>query len=145
MSDCLNTFQNYLQGRSLPDTRDPIKIAEFIQEVGKANGVKTPTRTGLIILAKTCLNRSGGYSESRPGSELKKMLSWFHTTGSCGCDDMAKKMDSWGPEGCQRNIDGIVDHLENAAKERLRIPIHRSVLKCLVHTAIRRSQKLAKA
>lgn len=31
--------------------------------------------------------------------------------GKCGCKDMSKKMDHWGPDGCERKSDTIVAHL----------------------------------
>ena len=31
--------------------------------------------------------------------------------GGCGCKDMAKKMDHWGPDGCETRSATIVAHL----------------------------------
>jgi hypothetical protein len=55
---------------------------------------------------------------------------------------MARQMNSWGPDGCERCLDKIVDHLEKEAKKRkLPIPFRRTLARLLVKRAIRLARK----
>ena len=47
------------------------------------------------------------------GTELAKLIpDWaIQFKDGCGCKDMEKKMNKWGPEGCQNRADSIVRHL----------------------------------
>ena len=47
------------------------------------------------------------------GTELSKLIpSWaVQFKKGCGCKDMQKKMDRWGPDGCEAREDEIVAHL----------------------------------
>lgn len=52
---------------------------------------------------------------SGPGTTLKKTLSWFHTSSSCGCEERAAIMDAWGVDGCRENIRTILFWLRDSA------------------------------
>ena len=52
-----------------------------------------------------------------PGTELHKIIPKFLESGGCGCRDMAKKMNFWGPEKCDIRRDHIVDYLVKKGKE----------------------------
>ena len=77
-----------------------------------------------------------------PGSELKKMLTWFaRPSTSCDCESHAETMNDWGAAGCRENIDTILDWLMEEAQER-GLPhgrFTRVIASSLVDTAIRRS------
>ena len=47
------------------------------------------------------------------GCEMSKMIpDWaVQFKGRCGCKDMERKMDHWGPDGCERRSSIIVAHL----------------------------------
>ncbi len=47
------------------------------------------------------------------GTELSKLIpAWaVSMKDGCGCRDMAKKMDRWGVDGCERRRARIVSHL----------------------------------
>ena len=47
------------------------------------------------------------------GTELAKQIpDWaVQFKGGCGCKDMQKKMDKWGPDGCYERRNMIVAHL----------------------------------
>jgi len=47
------------------------------------------------------------------GTELSKLIpAWaVSMKEGCGCKDMAKKMDRWGVDGCERRRASIVRHL----------------------------------
>ena len=47
------------------------------------------------------------------GTELAKQIpEWaVQFKGGCGCKDMQKKMDKWGPDGCYARRNQIVAHL----------------------------------
>lgn len=78
-----------------------------------------------------------------PGTELKKILSWFGTTSDCGCDHRAASMDEWGVPGCERHFDEIVEWLVGEAKQR-GLPL--SIFHELVaRKAVRRAINNAKA
>ena len=79
-----------------------------------------------------------------PGNELKKMLAWFaRPSDSCKCETRADTMNDWGPEGCRRNLDTIVEWLLEEAELR-GLPsgkFTRIIAKSLVITAIRRFER----
>lgn len=52
-----------------------------------------------------------------PGTELTNILDWwgYHDNGKCGCQQFAAKMNSWGPDECERRMVEIIDHLQDAA------------------------------
>ncbi len=52
-------------------------------------------------------------SSEQVGTELSKLIpDWaLQFKGKCGCKDMQKKMDRWGPDGCEKRRDQIVAHL----------------------------------
>ena len=52
-----------------------------------------------------------------PGTELHKIIPKFLESDGCGCRDMAKKMNFWGPEKCDIQRDHIVDYLVKKGKE----------------------------
>lgn len=55
-----------------------------------------------------------------PGTELKKLISWFGFKGDngCGCSEHAAKMDHLGPQWCKDNIDTIVGWMVESAKKK---------------------------
>lgn len=65
----------------------------------------------LVASGKPTLLEAG----SGPGTTLKKTLSWFHTSNSCGCEERAAIMDAWGVEGCKENIRIILHWLRDSA------------------------------
>lgn len=55
-----------------------------------------------------------------PGTELKKILAslGIHDSVGCGCENMLRKMNAWGPAGCRTHRQEIIDHLREKARER---------------------------
>lgn len=53
------------------------------------------------------------------GTELSKLIpAWaVSMKDGCGCKDMAKKMDRWGVEGCERRRARIVNHLTSQTEK----------------------------
>ncbi len=86
----------------------------------------------------TSVPRSAG----GPGTELKKILSWFgiRDRGGCGCTDRARRMDQWGSRGCRQNLDTILDWLQGEARRR-GIPYVRCVARLAVLSAISRAER----
>lgn len=82
---------------------------------------------------------------SGPGSILAEMLKGMGLAPveSCKCKGRARKMDEWGPDGCERHIEEIVDWLEEEAQKR-KLPFMKWPAKTLVRVAIRRSRKAQK-
>jgi len=79
-----------------------------------------------------------------PGTELKRILLAFgiKAASGCNCAGMARQMDGWGPGGCEKRLEKIVDHLEKEAKRRkLPIPFRRTLARLLVRRAIRLARK----
>lgn len=76
------------------------------------------------------------------GTELKSLLGSFgiRSTGKCGCDAMAQRMNSWGPAKSLENIEQIVDVMQKTAKSR-RLPFLRAAAKKLVQIACRRAAR----
>ena len=77
---------------------------------------------------------------SGPGTELKKILSWFAVdTPTCECLSRARLMNTWGPQGCRDNISTILMWLQEEALNR-QIPFVKVVAKQLVLLAISRAE-----
>jgi hypothetical protein len=85
-----------------------------------------------------------------PGTELKRIIAawqkrfkWFDLSPrkGCQCEAMATWMDRLGPDGCEKNIDKILDKLEEEARKRkLTVPFRRLMAKKMVRRAIRLSR-----
>ncbi len=79
-----------------------------------------------------------------PGSELKKMLTWFaRPSESCSCETRAATMNDWGVAGCRENLDTIIEWLIEEAQIR-GLPhgkFTRVVARQLVLTAIRKHER----
>lgn len=76
---------------------------------------------------------------SGPGTELKKLISWFPVpkkTGCRSCRSLEIKMNNWGPEKCEQKIGYITRKLHVAAMRR-NIPFSESLAKVLIRKAIR--------
>lgn len=77
-----------------------------------------------------------------PGTELKKILSWFaKDRPGCKCRDREWRMNAWGVEGCRRKVDTIVDWISSEAllRNRAAALIPKAAFRQLVNLAIRRA------
>jgi len=52
-----------------------------------------------------------------PGTELHKIIPKFLESEGCSCRDMAKKMNTWGPDTCEKNREYLVDYLVQKGKD----------------------------
>lgn len=79
-----------------------------------------------------------------PGSELKRMLSWFaQPEEGCNCETHAETMNQWGADDCRRHLDEIVGWLIEEAEAR-GLPHGRftqKIARNLVVTAISRFER----
>lgn len=77
-----------------------------------------------------------------PGTYLKAMFSWFflNPTADCPCEQHAKQMDDWGPDGCLENLDTIVGWIREEAEKR-RLPFSEKVVRRLVKICIWRARR----
>lgn len=81
-----------------------------------------------------------------PGTELKKLISWFPVPRkkNCrSCRSLEIKMNRWGAEKCLEKMDYICKKLAIAAKRR-KLPYSRSLAEKLVRKAIRNATKETK-
>jgi hypothetical protein len=86
-----------------------------------------------------------------PGTHLSRLIARFQRVlpwldmqphEGCGCDDTARWMDQLGPDGCEDNLDQIVDRLEEEATNReIKFPFRRTAAKQMTQWAIRRARK----
>lgn len=84
-----------------------------------------------------------------PGTELKAMLAaWLRirSDSGCKCDEMAARMDHWGPDETERHIDEIVEHMrqEHARRHadgRTRLPWVEAGARQLVLLACKRARQ----
>jgi hypothetical protein len=81
------------------------------------------------------------YSDG-PGTELQKLISWFysHENKRCKCATRIAKMNAWGPDKCEENMDTILRWLKHSAKINSVIYVE-SAVRLLVQLAIRRARK----
>ena len=58
--------------------------------------------------------------KGKPGTELKRILSGFGITETktCQCAAIATMMDAWGPDECEKHLDGLVAVLSEQATQR---------------------------
>jgi hypothetical protein len=73
-----------------------------------------------------------------PGTELKKLISWFPVPKktNCGsCSRMEAKMNAWGQDKCREKMPYILAKLRIAAKRR-GLPFSERLVKLLVEKAI---------
>ncbi len=79
-----------------------------------------------------------------PGTELKKLLSWFaKPTKSCNCNSHAVVMNRWGPAGCKKRKDVIAGWLVEEMQSR-RVPVNaatKAALNAMVSLAIKKAEK----
>ena len=86
---------------------------------------------------------SGHHIQCGPGCQLRKTLSWFvRDDGKCGCTEYAAQMDAWGPDGCFRRIEEIVEHLRGAA-EKKGLPFIATAARIMVGRAIEAARAAA--
>ena len=87
-----------------------------------------PTRPGSFTCERTIICCEPGVAATKaieaktmsgPGTELKALIPNLFKKKGCGCNDYAKKMDAWGPDGCEQRFDSIVAHLMQQAKQHL--------------------------
>lgn len=75
-----------------------------------------------------------------PGTELKKMLSWFvKPVPTCSCHARIIQMNQWGPNGCEERIETILDWLQESAHQS-KIPFVRFAVRLLVFQAIKNAR-----
>lgn len=75
-----------------------------------------------------------------PGTELKKILSWFvKPVPTCSCHARIIQMNQWGPDGCEQRIETILDWLQESAKQS-GIPFVRFAVRLLVFQAIKNAR-----
>jgi hypothetical protein len=77
-----------------------------------------------------------------PGSELKKILSWFGITDikGCPCRDHARTMDRWGPDVCEEQMPKILRWLKQESRRR-NLPFNAWLADKVVRLAIRRARE----
>ena len=78
-----------------------------------------------------------------PGTILKDLMSAFRIRACWGCLDLAGKMDTWGPDGCEENFQYIVDAMEANAQQRKWyrfIPFAEMGIAAIVRAAIAQSR-----
>lgn len=81
-----------------------------------------------------------------PGTELHKMIPKFLENPDCNCKSWAKKMNIWGVDKCEENIEYIVDRLVTESRKRAIfawVPdmATRTIAYNLAQTAIKRARK----
>lgn len=55
------------------------------------------------------------------GAHLHKLIKTYlgqKIIAGCGCGSMIEKMNTWGPDGCRKRIEEIIDYLEKIAIEK---------------------------
>ncbi len=79
-----------------------------------------------------------------PGTELHKLLSKFgiHMKKGCACRGRMVQMNKWGCDGCEENLETIVEWMKEEAANR-RLPYLSTVGRMLVRRAISNARKEA--
>jgi hypothetical protein len=98
---------------------------------------------GLITLEKFNQGKLKDVTNIGPGTELKKLISWFpipNKNGCRSCNNLEVRMNKWGPDICERKLDFICKKLWVAAARR-GIPYNKTLTEVLVRKAIRNARK----
>ena len=81
--------------------------------------------------------------KEKPGTELKKLISWFvwsKKASNCKrCLDREQRMNEWGPDKCEKNVKTIIAWLRESAVER-GYPFSERIAGALVRRAIQNSR-----
>lgn len=79
---------------------------------------------------------------SGPGTELKKLISWFYSPNKkkCNCLTRIAKMNAWGPDKCTERMDTIVRWLRHSARIN-KIPFFEPAVRLLIKQAIKNARK----
>jgi guanylate kinase len=77
-----------------------------------------------------------------PGTELKKLISWFYSPikKKCKCKTRIQKMNQWGPDECEKRIETITRWLKHSARINKTI-YNETIVKILIRKAIRNARK----
>jgi hypothetical protein len=79
-----------------------------------------------------------------PGAELKKLLGRLGITSTpdCLCNSVARKMDAWGPDECEKpeRISEVLDAMRENASER-GLPFIELAARLLIRRAIRNARR----
>ena len=92
------------------------------------------------------------YTSTRrgPGTILHRMIkerTGEDYTPNCGCNDMIRRMNAWGPTGCREHLDKIVTKMHTEAKKRPKwkllasLPGVKLFMKRMVLSAIREAER----
>lgn len=80
-----------------------------------------------------------------PGTELKKLISWFvwnkKVKNCTTCKNRESRMNLWGPDGCEKNISTIVKWLEESANTH-NLPFSKRIALAAIRKAIHRSRQI---
>ena len=87
--------------------------------------------------------------KGKPGSAMASLIpKWaVSVKAGCSCKDWAKKMDRWGPEGCEKRRRLIVDHLVSQDEKLIPIlkkAIPNTVKRAIAESLLTRSIRMAK-
>lgn len=164
-------FDNYPCDKRIQSSTDPEKMIcqiatsrqpfevevapTFCEACLKCGGYKTDDNNKGIRLAsmysakkqsKELYQLAETYNGDGPGTELKKLIPKWLERPECGCANFAKKMNIWGPDLCERNIEQIVDKLHSESKKLAMfswVPdvCTRTVCYKLASTAIKRARE----
>lgn len=139
---CSVTPESCAKCASLPDKYSPNSVTASLAAFAARN--QTPDKfPELIQLLKPLfqvVKPSDADLGKGPGTELKKLLSWFAVdTPTCECLSRAKLMNTWGPQGCRDNMSTILVWLHEEALNR-GLPFVKLVAQQLVLLAISRAE-----
>jgi hypothetical protein len=85
-------------------------------------GIEASIRRKINIEEKENIRQGLLSAENRlgvgPGTELHKMIPSFLEGVGCNCRKWAKKMNTWGPDLCDQNIEAIVNKVSHEAQKR---------------------------
>lgn len=90
-------------------------------------------------------NQPAPKDEDGPGTELKKLLSYFNIKSSenCSCAKKAKIMNREGTDWCRNNKSIIISWLEQEANKR-KLPFFKIAASKLIDLAISRAERKKK-
>lgn len=152
LKDGVCMISTALAGMKVPAAADACAACARNEKPKQANrityskAVYTLYKSGKPIpkkLTEKLRTMAGSAPASGPGTELSNIISWFKKANkTCGCSARIAKMNVWGPDKCEQNIDTIARWLKVGAKKQ-GLPYIDSVARGMIKMAIKRSRKSA--
>jgi hypothetical protein len=138
-SDCLVTEEqcNFCTNRAKPSRSINVVTVSLAIRYTKDKNIVLSQYANVIRTKQPPLHE-------KPGTELKNLISWFvwskEVRGCTTCKNREDRMNKWGADKCEKNVQTIIAWLRESAVEK-GYPFSERVASALIRRAIANSRK----